>query len=141
MTDVGQKEKATQERVIKLFTEKMGYKYLGNWRQRENSNIEKELLEKFLKGQGYSNAAIDASRFELDRVLADTSRSFYDVNKDVYNLLRYGIRVKESLGENYQTVEFINWKDPQKNYFSISDNIWQESGLFHTSGPRYRFPP
>ena len=32
MTDVGQKEKLTQQRVIKLFTQELGYRYLGKVR-------------------------------------------------------------------------------------------------------------
>ena len=41
MTDVGQKEKLTQQRVIKLFTQELGYRYLGDWKDRaSNRNIE-----------------------------------------------------------------------------------------------------
>ena len=38
--NVGQPEITTQGRVIKLFVEKIGYTYLGNWIDRENSNVE-----------------------------------------------------------------------------------------------------
>ena len=42
---VGQIEKKTQERVVKLFREKLRYDYLGDWTDREdNRNIELELL-------------------------------------------------------------------------------------------------
>ncbi len=45
MTAVGQIEKRTQRRVVKLFREALGYGYLGDWTNREgNSNIEAELL-------------------------------------------------------------------------------------------------
>jgi type I restriction enzyme R subunit len=35
MTDIGQKERATQNRVIKLFRERLGYDYLGNWEDKD----------------------------------------------------------------------------------------------------------
>ena len=37
MTDIGQKERATQNRVIKLFQERLGYDYLGNWEDEERN--------------------------------------------------------------------------------------------------------
>jgi len=43
MNEVGQIERITQDRVVKLFQDELGYKYLGNWEERENnSNIERE---------------------------------------------------------------------------------------------------
>ena len=46
MSDVGQIERKAQQKVIKLFTEQLGYRYLGNWEYRDgNSNIEAELLD------------------------------------------------------------------------------------------------
>ena len=123
MTDVGQRERATQERVIKFFTQKLGYQFLGNWRQRDNSNIEKEPLREYLERQNYSETAIESTVFELEKLAGDVSRTLYDTNKEFYNLLRYGVKIKESLGENYQTVDLINWKEPDKNHFCIAEEV------------------
>ena len=57
---VGQREKATQKRVIKLFAQELGYTYLGDFTERKNSNIETELLTKFLTRKGYSPVLITA---------------------------------------------------------------------------------
>ena len=41
MSTVGQIEKKTQQRVVKLFRDTLGYDYLGDWTDREgNRNIE-----------------------------------------------------------------------------------------------------
>ena len=45
---IGQREKATQKRVIKLFVQELGYTYLGDFTERKNANIETKLLTKFL---------------------------------------------------------------------------------------------
>ena len=48
-TKVGQLERQTQNRIVALFRDRLGYEYLGNWEEREgNSNIEEEYLRAFL---------------------------------------------------------------------------------------------
>lgn len=38
---IGQRERATQDRIVALFEHALGYEYLGDWSDRENnSNIE-----------------------------------------------------------------------------------------------------
>ncbi len=74
MSTVGQKERATQNRVIKLFQNSLGYQYLGNWEERfGNRNIEEEYLRPFLKRQGYSETLIGKAVYELKKVAEDQS--------------------------------------------------------------------
>ncbi len=123
MSTVGQKERATQNRVIKLL-KKLGYTYLGNWEERlDNSNIEEAYLRPFLKRQGYSDTLINKSLYELNKVAGDQTRSLYDINKAVYSLLRYGVPVKPDVGENTQTVWLIDWKEPLNNDFAIAEEV------------------
>jgi len=43
--NIGQPERVTQNRVIALFRDELGYRYLGDWTDREgNSNAEEKLL-------------------------------------------------------------------------------------------------
>jgi hypothetical protein len=45
MSDIGKPERTTQNRVIALFRHALGYRFLGNWTDREiNSNIEGWLI-------------------------------------------------------------------------------------------------
>jgi hypothetical protein len=48
MNEIGQSERATQNRVITLFRDELGYRFLGDWTDRDNnSNIEEGLLTDF----------------------------------------------------------------------------------------------
>ncbi|MDM8514994.1 type I restriction endonuclease subunit R [Desulfobacterales bacterium HSG16] len=124
MSELGQKERETQNRVVKLFQDKLKYRYLGNFEERENnSNIETEILTKYLSDCGYSKTLINKALFDLDRIAGDRQGSLYDVNKAVYSLLRYGVKVKEEAGKNTQTVHLINWKEPLKNDFAIAEEV------------------
>ncbi len=105
MSTVGQIEKLTQARVVKLFRDQLSYAYLGDWTEREgNRNIETELLRGFLVKHGCDANLIAKALFVLEKAAGDTSKSLYDRNRAVYDLLRYGVKVKPDVGENYVTV-------------------------------------
>ncbi len=124
MSKVGQIERETQNRVVKLFSKQLSYTYLGNWEKRvDNRNIEVERLRPFLEQQGYSDELITPALHELQQVADNQNRSIYDINKDVYTLLRYGVHVKTGAGENTETVWLIDWKEPLKNDFAIAEEV------------------
>lgn len=124
MSNVGQIEKATQQRVVKLFQEKLGYDYLGNKIDGvDNRNIDDALARQFLKKQGYDDALITKALHQLNKVAGDQTKSLYDSNKAVYELLRYGVKVKADIGENTQTVWLIDWKHPLHNHFGIAEEV------------------
>jgi type I restriction enzyme, R subunit len=125
MSDVGQVERATQNRIVKLFREQLGYRYLGSWIDRpNNSNIERDILGDWLRGRGVSDGLITRVFRELQNAAAlGDGRHLYDANKDVYRLLRYGVKVKEGAGEQNQTVYLIDWENPEKNDFAIAEEV------------------
>lgn len=125
MSKVGQRERETQDRVVKLFRDQLGYDYLGDWTKRENnSNIEEELLIQFLKNvQKYDDVLIKKTLRELTLVTGDRSRHLYDTNKEFYSLLRYGVKVIPDVEENTQTVWLIDWTHPEKNHFAIAEEV------------------
>ncbi len=124
MSNVGQIEKKTQQRVVKLFLEKLGYDYLGDWTDRAgNRNIEPELLHAWLKKQGVNETLIVRALHVLEKAAGDTSKSLYDRNRAVYDLLRYGVKVKAEVGENMQTVWLIDWNQPENNHFAIAEEV------------------
>ena len=124
MSSVGQIEKKTQQRVVKLFLEKLGYDYLGDWTDRAgNRNIEPELLHAWLKKRGVNETLIVRALHVLEKAAGDTSKSLYDRNRAVYDLLRYGVKVKAEVGENMQTVWLIDWNQPENNHFAIAEEV------------------
>lgn len=125
MSDVGQIERATQNRIVKLFREQLGYRYLGNWIDRpDNSNVEKDVLGDWLRARGVSDVLITRVFRELQNAAAlGDGRHLYDANKDVYRLLRYGVKVKEGVGEQNQTVYLIDWQKPENNDFAIAEEV------------------
>ena len=125
MSDVGQTERKTQDRVVKLLHDDLGYDYLGNWEYREgNSNIEVELLTQNLRARGYDDNLINKA---IDKLKSDASlgggRDLYEANRDVYDLLRYGVKVKPGAGEQYETVWLIDWTDPEANDFAVAEEV------------------
>ena len=85
MKDIGKSERATQERVIALFRDKLGYRYLGDWTDRAgNSNIEEVLLKDHLQKNGYSTAQINRAIDLLRREADNHNRTLYGNNQAVY---------------------------------------------------------
>jgi type I restriction enzyme R subunit len=124
MSDIGQTERATQNRVVKLFRDELGYKYLGNWQDRShNSNIEPDLLTNYLTTSGYTPAQISQALYKLRAEADNPNRKLYDNNQAVYSLLRYGVQVKTSVSEPTVTVRVIDWQNPESNHFSIAEEV------------------
>ena len=122
--NVGQLERRTQNRIIALFRDELGYEYLGNWEEREkNSNVEEEYLRAFLTCFGHKAVLIDRAVTELKKVAGNQTKSLYDINKEVYGLLRYGVKVREGVGENHQTIALIDWNNPQRNHFAVAEEV------------------
>ncbi|MEQ1718622.1 MAG: HsdR family type I site-specific deoxyribonuclease, partial [Hyphomicrobium sp.] len=124
MPSIGQSERATQNRVIALFREQLGFRYLGNWIDRPNNrNIEDELLASNLTARGYTAAQISRALDHLRREANNPNRDLYENNKAAYSLLRYGVPVQVSVSENTETVKLIDWANPLANDFAIAEEV------------------
>ena len=125
MSDVGQIERLAQNRVVKLFKEQLGYDYLGNWEYREgNSNVEVDLLTQNLKARGYDDNLITRTLDQLGKAASvGAGHGLYEANTDVYQLLRYGVKVKPGAGEQTETVWLIDMKNPEANHFVVVEEV------------------
>lgn len=122
-------ERQTQNRVIKLFCDELGYRYLGNWADRlNNRQIEEGLLGDHLRKQGYSDKLIERALYDLKTEANHPNRSLYDNNQAVYKLLRYGVKIKPEVGENYETVHLVDWQHPENNDFAIAEEVTLRGG-------------
>ena len=137
MSNVSEVERQTQNHIIKFFKNILNYEYLGNWEKRleENSNIEKDLLISYLRKQKYSENLITKAIYEINKAANDQNKDLYYVNREVYELLRYGIKVQEEAGKNNQTVWLIDWKNPNNNHFAIAEEVSISGGGKHIKRP------
>jgi type I restriction enzyme R subunit len=125
MTEIGERERATQNRIVKLFQDRLGYDYLGDWKgQPRTGPLEKSLLAAWLTRQGHSEGLQTRVFHELDVAAAlGGGRNLYQANKDVYGLLRYGVKVKDDGQDLAQTVWLIDWSNPENNDFAIAEEV------------------
>lgn len=125
MSQVGQRERTTQNRIVAFFQTALGYRYLGDWQDREgNKNIETGLLTSWLQKRGISDALISRAIRQLDTAAAlGEGKKLYYANKEVYGLLRYGVKDKEGAGQQNQTVWLIDWNNPEANDFAIAEEV------------------
>jgi type I restriction enzyme R subunit len=123
MNGIGKAERVTQKRLIALFRDELGYRFLGDWSDRPgNSNIEEDVLSGHLRNARYSAEQISRAIYVLKTEANNANRSL-DNNKRVYSLLRYGVPVKIEAGKATETVRVINWKEPEKNDFAIAEEV------------------
>ncbi len=123
MTPIGQPERQTQNRVIKLFREELGYRYLGDRSDYDNSNIWEDQLSAWLMKSGYNPAQVSAALNKLHREADNHNRKLYGNNQAVYSLLRYGVPVMTEAGKVTETVRLVNWDEPEKNDFAIAEEV------------------
>ncbi len=125
MSDVGQIERKAQIRVVKHIQDVLGFEYVGNWETRDgNSNVEADLLVQNLRARGYDHKLINKA---VDQLKKDASlgggRDLYEANRDVYNLLRYGVKLKAGAGEQTETVWLVDWANPDANHFAVAEEV------------------
>lgn len=125
MAVVGQVECKTQDRVVELFRDQLAYEYLGNWEYRDgNSHVEEKLLETNLLARGFDANLTNKAIAALKKAASlGGGRSLYEANREVYDLLRYGVHVKPGMGEQTETVWLIDWSNPELNHFAIAEEV------------------
>ena len=125
MSKVGEQEILTQQRVVEFFDDVLGYAYLGNWKDRpDNGNVEEGLVTRWLKRNGHDAKIISKTLIAFKNATAlGGSKTLYDVNREVYGLLRYGVKIQPEVGEQTVTVWLIDWENPENNDFAIAEEV------------------
>ena len=122
---IGKPEIVTQRQLIDFFTDShiLDYRYLGNLKDSSNKNIREYDLREYLKLKGYSNKLIDKAVEELVKTAGNLSNGLYDANQAVYSLLKYGSKVRQNPEDKPTTVYFIDFENPENNFFSIAEEV------------------
>ena len=121
---IGKAERPSQDRIVQLFQSELGYRYLGNWQDELRTQpVEEDLLRNFLKKQGYSATLIDRAVSKFLKSVTNIASGLYDANKEVYKLIRYGVNVREDLGEAKESVLLIDFKNSENNDFAIAEEV------------------
>ena len=125
MSVVGQIERKTQDHVVELFKLQLGYDYLGNWEYRDNnSHVESALLEQNLLARGCDPILASKAADELRKAASlGGGRTLYEANREVYDLLRYGVKVRRGIGEQFETVWLVDWSNPGANHFAVAEEV------------------
>lgn len=124
MTHIGEIERMTQNRLVRLFEQNLKYIYLGNWEEREdNRNVEEELLQKSLLSRGYTQQEIAKAIPKLKEVANNITPGLYNANKEVYGLLRYGVNIKTDADKNSKQIHLIDWENPLANDFAFAQEV------------------
>lgn len=124
MNSIGKPERESQNRIIQLFQNELEYQYLGNWQEEERIlPLEEDLLHNYLIGKSYSENLVSKAISKLHAAASNISQGLYEANKEVYKLLRYGVPVREELGNPKETVWLIDWVNPEENDFAIAEEV------------------
>lgn len=124
MNTIGKSERSTQNRIVQLFQDKLGYTYLGNWEQEvRNQPVEEGLLKNYLTAQGYSETEAKKAVSKFMKAVVKLADGLYDANKKVYSLLRYGVNIRKEQGEAKENIQLIDWENPTNNNFAIAEEV------------------
>ena len=116
-------EKKLQKRVLHWLVDDLGYTYLGNLEDIDNTPVKEDLLKANLKKRGYSDDQIKTAISELLSKVNNQVDTLYQINRGVYSLLRYGRQGAKDERGRRQTVHFINWDDIDSNDFYVAEEV------------------
>lgn len=101
----------------------LGYTYLGNLEDQDNMPVKEDLLKRNLEKRGYTKDQISTAINELVLKTKNQVDSLYQINKDVYSLLRYGRQGVKDEKRNRQTVHYIDWENVGNNDFYVAEEV------------------
>ena len=121
-------ERKLQNKVLHWLIDKeedggLGYTYLGNLEDQNNKPIKEDLLKKNLEKRGYTKDQISKAVTELVSKASNQVDSLYQINKEVYSLLRYGKQGVKDENKNRQTVHYIDWNNVDNNDFYVAEEV------------------
>lgn len=117
------KERKLQDRVVSWLEKDLGYTYMGNLEDQDNKAIKSNLLEDYLRRRGYTATQIKQAIMHLEKAANNQANSLYQINKDVYSLLRYGLQGVKDEERKRPTLHYIDWAHPLNNDFAVAEEV------------------
>ena len=112
-----------QNRVLHWLIDDLGYTFLGNLEDVDNTPVRVDLLRKHLQERGYTSEQIGKAISELTNEAANQTSDLLEANRAVYDSLRYGLQgVRDDQG-NRITVHYIEWDDVTNNDFYVAEEV------------------
>lgn len=137
MSKVVSSEYEAQKRLIKdCLTKNLDYTYIGNLHDQLNRPVREDTLSDYLIDRGYPSSAVSKAVRELVVLTGDRTQSLYELNKQVYSLLRYGVSYHERVGEKDKRLHFIDWEHPELNRFEVAEEV----SVLRTAGAQKKRP-
>ena len=124
-TNITHRERETQDSAVHLLHSVLGYRYLGNLEEQENSNIRVEDLRRFLiEKQACTAQMADEAIVTLrDAAHCTQASELYDKGLVVYQLLRQGLSVSQGHGKVNRHIHFIDWEHVERNEFAVGEEV------------------
>lgn len=118
-------ERAVQSRIVEMLHSRLGYDYLGDLSNRDNSCLDRQVLKDFLVSrQKLTPAQADLAISELARNMACTGHGdLYNANKKAYQTLRFPLPITTEPGKPKKQVYFIDWEHPLENTFAVAEEV------------------
>lgn len=121
-------ERKLQDKVLHWLTDVqeasgLGYEYLGSLEDINNTPVKEDLLKKYLEKQGYEKELITKAINGLVLKAGNQVDSLYQINKEVYSLLRYGKQGLRDENNNRRTVHYIDWANLENNDFYVAEEV------------------
>lgn len=127
--NITQSERKTQEQVLKLISERLAdYKYIGNLKDVENTNLREETLMAFLTKRNCqeltaAQAQSTIRKMKEEIVQCSNFETLMQTSERVYERLRYGVSIHRGQNETDLTVKLVDWENPKNNIFEIAEEV------------------
>ena len=118
-----ERELQSQKKVKKWLIEDLGYRFLGNKQDQDNTAILEDVLLDNLRKRGYDDSLAKRAVREIVALTKNQQKSLYDLNKEIYSLLRYGFKAKPKPDSKPVTIQYIDWNVVENNDFSFAEEV------------------
>jgi len=127
--NITQSERKTQEQVLRLVKDRLpDYKYIGNLKEVENTNLREDSLMVFLTKRSEQKLTSEQAKSAIRKLkeeiaMCSNFETLMETSEKVYERLCYGVSIHRGLNETDLTVHLVDWDNPKNNIFEIAEEV------------------